>query len=62
MFTVCLLCMISLILNVIVINTHGVDIRIEKDMPKWVRNSYNLKSYRIVVKLYIKYLNILRNF
>ena len=37
MFTVSILCMISLILNVIVLNTHGVDIRIEKDMPKWVK-------------------------
>ena len=39
MFTVSILCMLSLILNVIVLNTHGVDIKIEKDMPKWVRNN-----------------------
>ena len=38
LFTVSLLCMFSVILNVIVLNTHGADIRIESEMPKWVRN------------------------
>jgi hypothetical protein len=28
--------MLSLIGNVIVLNTHGRDVRIESDMPKWV--------------------------
>ena len=38
LFTVSILCMLSLIGNVIVLNTHGIDVRIEKDMPIWVSN------------------------
>ena len=31
-----MLSMFSLIGNVIVLNLHHIDLRIEKDMPKWV--------------------------
>ena len=36
LFTVSLMCMFSLIGNVIVLNTFGRDLKIESDMPKWV--------------------------
>lgn len=36
LFTVSLLCMLSLMGNLIVLDLHHRDIRIEKEMPKWV--------------------------
>ena len=36
LITTSILCMLSLLGNVYVLNLHGRDIRIEKDMPKWV--------------------------
>jgi hypothetical protein len=37
--------MFSLILNVIVLNTHGADIRIESEMPKWVNKKLIIYSF-----------------
>ena len=38
LFSVGILCMLSLIGNVIVLNLYGRDVRIETDMPIWVKN------------------------
>jgi hypothetical protein len=51
LFTVSILCMLSLIGNVIVLNTHGRDIRIEKDMPIWVSNIIILSSLNKIIKI-----------
>jgi len=43
--------MLSLIGNVIVLNTHGIDVRIEKDMPIWVSNINIMSSLNKIIKI-----------